>query len=104
MLVYGNALDILKEDSGIYELLADDKDSDDEFKVRKQSIAYTGLEAQSKDISNTCLIYKLMCKPVATFQRKMENVKEEDEENEGVDGDVKPDAIEKQLSEDTVRE
>ena len=34
----------------------------------------------------------------------MENVKEEDEENEGVDGDVKPDAIEKQLSEDTVRE
>ena len=36
----------------------------------------------------------------------MDNVKEEDEENEGVDDDfnVKPDAIEKQLSEDTVRE
>ncbi|XP_019850009.1 PREDICTED: multidrug resistance-associated protein 4-like isoform X2 [Amphimedon queenslandica] len=84
VLVYGDALDILKEDSGIYELLADDdnKDSDDGLKVRKQSIAYTGLEAQR-------------------FQRKMDNVKEEDEENEGVVDDVKPDGIEKQLSEDT---
>ena len=61
MLVYGDALDILKEDSGIYELLADDdnKDSDDGFKVRKQSIAYTGLEAQSKLLVTLfSLIYK----------------------------------------------
>ena len=47
MLVYGNARDILKEDSGIFELLADDSNtSDDGFNVRKQSIS-TGLEPQS---------------------------------------------------------
>ena len=47
MLVYGNARDILKEDSGIFELLADDSStSDDGFNVRKQSIS-TGLEPQS---------------------------------------------------------
>ena len=51
--MYGNAADILKEDSGIFELLADDDDNDDShtpFNIRKQSISYAGLEAQSKYI------------------------------------------------------
>ena len=49
MLVYGNARDILKEDSGIFELLADDTStSDDGFNIRKQSINL-GLEPQSNN-------------------------------------------------------
>ena len=50
--MFGNAVDILKEDSGIFELLVDDDDDDDDsnnkFAIRKQSISNTGLEMQGK--------------------------------------------------------
>ena len=49
--MFGNAADILKEDSGIFELLVDDDDDDNDdsnnkFAIRKQSISNTGLEMQ----------------------------------------------------------
>ncbi|XP_019860364.1 PREDICTED: multidrug resistance-associated protein 4-like [Amphimedon queenslandica] len=63
VLVYGNARDVLKEDSGIFELLVDDTStSDDGFKIRKQSIS-TGLEPQI----------------AVEFSQKLETVEEEDD-------------------------
>ena len=61
--MYGNTVDILKEDSGIFELLVDDNDSNNDsnnkFVLTKQSLSNTidtghsihgntGLEMQSK--------------------------------------------------------
>lgn len=47
MLVHDNAMDILKEDSGIFELLADEgSEFNNDFNIRKQSITYAGLEEQ----------------------------------------------------------
>ena len=40
-------MDILKEDSGVFELLTDDEsNSNNGFTVRKQNVIYTGLETQ----------------------------------------------------------
>ncbi|XP_019863205.1 PREDICTED: multidrug resistance-associated protein 4-like, partial [Amphimedon queenslandica] len=66
VLVYGNARDVLKEDSGIFELLVDDTStSDDGFKIRKQSIS-TGLEPQT----------------LVTFEQKLSSLNEDDDDHE----------------------
>uniref|UniRef100_A0A1X7VQK3 Uncharacterized protein n=1 Tax=Amphimedon queenslandica TaxID=400682 RepID=A0A1X7VQK3_AMPQE len=66
VLVYGNARDVLKEDSGIFELLADDTStSDDGFNIRKQSIS-TGLEPQT----------------LVTFEQKLSSLNEENDDHE----------------------
>ena len=55
MLVHDNAMDILKEDSGIFELLADEgSEFNNDFNVRKQSITYAGLEEQG-NFNNKCM-------------------------------------------------
>ena len=81
--MYGNARDILKEDSGIFELLADDTStSDDGFNVRKQSINL-GLEPQSNQNHNIYIYYNLMI-ALVTFEQKLSSLTEEDDDHEKV--------------------
>ena len=105
--MFGNAADILKEDSGIFELLVDDDDDDDDsnnkFAIRKQSISNTGLEMQG--IQNNCFIFTLfVIVSIAAFNRKLDSVKEEDTVNEDDVPKIKSqDSIQQDLPVDTVR-